>query len=68
MFIWQSAKMSLMGAGLGSFYIYWRLHEQARHQRTQLKTEFLMQRDLLYQLKLREISKSPAFRQVAIQQ
>ena len=33
MFIWQSIKMSLVGAGVGSFYIYWRLHEQARTQK-----------------------------------
>jgi len=30
MFIWQSIKMSLVGVGFGSFYIYWRLHEQAK--------------------------------------
>lgn len=40
MFIWQSIKMSLVGVGFGSFYIYWRLHEQARDQRSQIKKEF----------------------------
>lgn len=48
MFIWQSIKMSLVGVGFGSFYIYWRLHEQAKDQRGQIKKEFLLQRDLLY--------------------
>ena len=64
MFIWQSIKMSLVGVGFGSFYIYWRLHEQAKDQRGQIKKEFLLQRELLYQLKLREIAGTPAFKQV----
>ena len=63
MFIWQSVKMSFVGVGLGSFYVYARMHEQARSQRTSIQTQFKMQRDLLYQLKLREIARTATFQQ-----